>query len=716
MKKLSILFLVLIYSNYNSYGQTRLTFTPVSTWAYGSCNTVSVSQVNTHTFYVGEGGTFIILDISNHDTPIKVGEFTTPGVISKIAVSKYAYLADNNGGLRIIDLTTPNSPKEKGAFPGFVTTLAVSGNYCYIVDGSVLKILDISNPAVPMELSTCYPSGTIFDIAVYGKYVYAVGALGLFTAGINVFDVSDPSHPINISFTSYVGSGGTPQGIAIYGSYAYIVGSNGLSIIDISIPTNPVLKGSVGLPGCGNKIQIAGGGAYAFIVDDKGYSIVNIYDPSAPKLVGNAELSIPPTGIATFGLGHETVISNGGHGIRIFDNTDLVNPVEVGTFDIPGSPNQIIVKDKYAYIAADAGGLRILDISIPYTPSEVGYLNLPGKALDVSVLGNYAYIAADDKGLRIVDISKPAQPKEVGFYLTPSSANGLVALGDGYVMLTSGNSGLFIIDATDPTNPKKIINISTQGNAQKVSWFGGKYAFVANKNGGLFRIDVSDFTNPNSPYLLNSDLSYYSVLTTPAYGTYAFAAGGPKGLRVIDGSNLYFTKDIGGIQSQFAVQLAIDEQYLYFVDANDGLHVADISDPQNIENIGSYVIKNNAKGIAVANGTLFPGKYIYITSNDYGIYILKQNSPNSNGWINQFSGVSSLLKSVKAIDKDVAWAAGYSGKVVMTKDGGENWNLVSNYMIGSDNIYNIEAIDINTAFITSTSSSGKCMIQKMGLQ
>ncbi len=667
MKKLLVILILYILFNYISYGQTNLQFVPVYTWAYGSCGTASVSRAGSNLFYIGEGGTFVVVDITDPANPSKYGEVITPGVISKIVVSRFAYLADNQGGLRIIDLTNQNSPIEKGAFPGFVTTLAVSGNYCYISGGSDLTVLDISNPAVPLELGTGYPSGAINDIAVSGNYVYAVGSLGLFTAGLNIFNVSDPSHPINVSFSSYVGAGGTPRGITIVGNYAYIVGSNGLAIIDISIPTNPILKGSIGLPGYGNKIQVEG--IYAHIADDKGYTIVNISNPSKPIIISHLNTSVPPTGVATFSS--MTVISDGGNGLRIINRIIPSSPKEVGFYDTPGSLNQVVVRDKYAYIAAD-GGIYILDISIPFIPNEVGHLKLPGRAWDISISGNYAYIADDSSGLRIIDITDNSHPKEVGFYLSPGPAKGVIALGAGYVMLAAGSSGLIIINATDPTKPEMISNLSTQGEAQKISWFGGRYAFVANYYGGLCRIDVSDLANPQTPYILNNDISYNSVLTTPAFGgEYAFAAAGSKGIRVIDVGNPYFVEDIGGIKTQLAIQLTVDNQYLYCVDFLDGLHVADISDPRNIKEIGSYVIKNNARGIAVAKCVQSPDTYVYIACGEYGLYILKQDI-NATG-IN--SETSNLVKKFSLFQNypnpfnpttEIDYSIPYEGKVKIT--------------------------------------------------
>ncbi|MDW8114688.1 MAG: hypothetical protein RMJ34_07150, partial [candidate division WOR-3 bacterium] len=48
----------------------------------------------------------------------------------------YCYVADGNAGLRIIDITNPNSPYEVGYYdtPGWAWGVYVSGSYCYVAD------------------------------------------------------------------------------------------------------------------------------------------------------------------------------------------------------------------------------------------------------------------------------------------------------------------------------------------------------------------------------------------------------------------------------------------------------------------------------------------------------------------------------------------------------------------------------------------------------
>jgi len=72
------------------------------------------------------------------------------------------------------------------------------------------------------------------------------------------------------------------------------------------------------------------------------------------------------------------------------------------------------------------------------------------------------------------------------------------------------------------------------------------------------------------------------------------------------------------------------------------------------------------------------------------------------GWSSQTSGVATALNTVKAVSSTVAWAAGNGGVVLRTTDGGTTWTSVGGGAIGTAPLYNIEALNANIAFTTTT--------------
>jgi hypothetical protein len=75
------------------------------------------------------------------------------------------------------------------------------------------------------------------------------------------------------------------------------------------------------------------------------------------------------------------------------------------------------------------------------------------------------------------------------------------------------------------------------------------------------------------------------------------------------------------------------------------------------------------------------------------------------GWSLQTSGITNQFYSVKAVNATTAWAAALGGRVLRTVDGGNTWTSVGGGRIGAFDIYNIAAVDANTAFVTTTPST-----------
>ena len=85
-------------------------------------------------------------------------------------------------------------------------------------------------------------------------------------------------------------------------------------------------------------------------------------------------------------------------------------------------------------------------------------------------------------------------------------------------------------------------------------------------------------------------------------------------------------------------------------------------------------------------------------------------STSSSEWTVQSSGITTNLVSVKAANQSIVWTAGVGGKVLVTTNGGSNWNSVGGGAIGTNDIYAIEALDANTAFVTTTPTSSSTFI------
>ncbi|MBK6561922.1 MAG: hypothetical protein IPG14_10280 [Dehalococcoidia bacterium] len=85
----------------------------------------------------------------------------------------YAYVADQERGLRVINVANPTAPTEVGFRQTFrAMAVAVANGYAYLADEfNGLRVIRVTNPAVPVEISAV--SGlNAYDVMVMAGYAY----------------------------------------------------------------------------------------------------------------------------------------------------------------------------------------------------------------------------------------------------------------------------------------------------------------------------------------------------------------------------------------------------------------------------------------------------------------------------------------------------------------------------------------------------------------
>ena len=113
----------------------------------------------------------------------------------------------------------------------------MSGNHAYVADSdSGVRIIDVSNPAVPIEVGFNSTGVYAVGVAVSGTHVY----IAQHDLGFRILDVSDPAAPVEVGFRDTLG---LTRAVVVSGDLAYVAnGHSGLSIIDVSNPAAPTLR------------------------------------------------------------------------------------------------------------------------------------------------------------------------------------------------------------------------------------------------------------------------------------------------------------------------------------------------------------------------------------------------------------------------------------------------------------------------------------------
>ncbi len=148
------------------------------------------------------------------------------------------YAARHEKGLEIFDLVG-DSIFSISVYNNLTNawTVLVEEGIAYVADGrGGLKILDVSNPNSVNEISAMLTSAPARDVEVVEGIAYvAVGSQGL-----DIFDVSDPSSPI---FLSNYQSPFFTAGVSVVGDEAYLAEWDIVEVIDVSNGQAPILLG-----------------------------------------------------------------------------------------------------------------------------------------------------------------------------------------------------------------------------------------------------------------------------------------------------------------------------------------------------------------------------------------------------------------------------------------------------------------------------------------
>ncbi len=544
-----------------------------------------------------------------------VSRVVTPGTASDVAVSgAYAYIANRETGLLVIDISNPQSPRLVGSIdtPGSAYAVAVSGTYVYIADlDHGLQIVDVHDPTNPVLAGNADTPGSAVGVAVAGTFAYVADG----GAGLQVIDVANPATP------QLLGGADTPdfaQDLAVAGNHVYVAdGSSGLQVVDVSVPGDPQVVGSLNTPGSGYGVALTG--SYALLADGPGgLQVIDVAIPASPRLVTSmSPVRSGPSKVAVSGQ-HAYVVD---YFLQIVDIGVPEIPQLVGSVATAGQMVAVDVAGNYAYgvdaqieLIIDVTGLNVMDIASPETPQVAGAIDTPGFSRRLAVSGPHAFVADEQAGLQVVDWADPENPRIVGSVDTPGYARD-VAVAGGYAYVADSQWGLQTIDVTNPLSPRIVGSVDTPGAALGVD-IEGALAFVADDAGGLQVIDIS---NPLSPSIVGHVTPPYpgfrDLVDVDVEGAIAYAVSSTF-LFCIDVSSPAHPVVVGSVDTAgFASGLSVSGGHAYVADR--GLYVIDVADPENPRwTEGMWLVEWGGGDVAV------DGEYAYVVDVAFGLHVL----------------------------------------------------------------------------------------------
>ncbi len=307
--------------------QSPLSLQLKSTWRLTTTNSVHVVEaVGTSALVGTDNGITHRLDTTDPAKPVLSGTWDSLVTPSSLCLrSNFAFIAgwelDFLSTVELVDFTDPAHPVLRDFFdtPGYVQGIAVTDRNAFVADDEVgLIILDISDPAALREVGHYPTRGPLKRIAVSGTLAY----LGL-EGGLIILDITDPAKPIRVGVWS---TSNPVRDLVVQGTTVFVLeAGKGLEILDVRQPGNPVLVGSHAWVMDAVALDVQGD--YVFLANGaRGLQVIDVSNAAKPQWVAGYATSGPAKDVAV--SGNRVWVAAGAQGLLGFEFLDRRIKVE----------------------------------------------------------------------------------------------------------------------------------------------------------------------------------------------------------------------------------------------------------------------------------------------------------------------------------------------------------------------------------------------------
>ena len=393
---------------------------PVEVGVFLSDNWVEGVRVDNDRGFLNEGTGHLsqtpygmrILDLSSPQSPAEIAFYDTEMSISHIHVGgSLVSVSTNILGLRILDISDPGAPVEIASVdpPNQPVDIdAESGIAAITTRRAGVRLVDFRDPPLATEIEPLEDSDSVWNVAVKDGIAYLADLEG----DLRVVDISVPEDPREIGRlppTPYPDN--YAYGIEVEGDLAYLLHRRGMKIVDVSRPDSPVELGDSNAPFEPNDLAVSDG--FAFLTAWYNHlRVIDARSPVFPAQIASFELPGRPGGLAVADDFAYVVMSNyvDRLGLRVIDVSDPAALVEVGALE-GFAATDIEIRNGVAYIAALGSGLIVADVRDPSTPILMGSFDTPGTADNVALDQQHA-VLGDHKGggVMVFDTSSCVPP------------------------------------------------------------------------------------------------------------------------------------------------------------------------------------------------------------------------------------------------------------------------------------------------------------------
>lgn len=339
------------------------------------------------------------------------------------------FLLQENEGVGIMDITQPEAPVDKVFIKLLSNSHVVVKSNVMIADNGVdlvsIDISDLNNIRLLNRIHNVFPEKWLKEQDSTVFIGYEEQKISTFKS----YNPSDTVPPQNRNTENNaalaIGKGGSETRFALQDNFLYIARGNALTPVDLTTPSQPILKDAVGYDGYPTFETVYAYQGFLYVGTSDGVLILNSsISPSTPHFVSFASRTI---------RGCDPVV---------VQNNFMFSTVRTGTVCNQFGQSALFIHD-------------VSDKTYPKMAYNKTIDNPKGLGID----GNLLFVCQGDKGMAIYTWDETTQALNYLYQKIDLYAFDVITGNN--ILIVAAENGLYLYDYSDPNNIKRLSKVAS---------------------------------------------------------------------------------------------------------------------------------------------------------------------------------------------------------------------------------------------------------------
>ncbi len=427
----------------------------------------------------------------------------------------------DSGLAKLLNVENPNNIEVVGEMASLSEEFIINGDVLYInSEPDHINLFDISNPVTPIQLSSCEGVGS--PLTLENNILYTR------KNGIDVYQVDGN---FDLSYLSIYDTWAIVQDFEVLDGIAYdLTRWTGLQIIDFTDPIEEKCIGSCELLST-NEIAIPPVDMNLYentvYLNFDGNNLAGIIDITDYQNPVYQQFPNQSDKMESFTLWNDILFAKDWYSIFTYDLSNPLSPQLIETFEGTSGSRKILTMDDLL-IEFDYSNIQTYSIESSTQITEIESYDDIGYKTAFEAKNGFIYYAIYQEGIKIIDIQNPSN---IIYYPIDVSVGGLKIYDN--ILFVSSNNEILLLDITDPYSIELITSIQPHDDSEFSApvILDGNDLIIADVSWN--EISVYDISNPAIPAFVDSYKGCRSVQEMLLIDDYLLTGNNRSGFAVI---------------------------------------------------------------------------------------------------------------------------------------------------------------------------------------